>query len=177
MNVNQRNVNAAYSQMPHSPANANQSVTNMPHIPSSYGQSKVVAVEAQDSMPCNCKSYFLVFHAKSHCTKKFDEDCTESLLLPNFQSYLPCTTNDQHAALCIQAIQYSTYTAGKLNAPMSSFITHRHMVPNRVVQVCYATFSSIPALVLEDSICLFGPQQIMTGLQQAGRNVAAGLGW
>ena len=102
--------------MPCSPANANQSVTNMLHIPSSYGQSKVVAVKAQDSMPCNCESHFLMFHAKNHCTKKFDKECTESLLLSNFQSYHPCTTNDQHAALCIQAIQYSIYTVGSWKA-------------------------------------------------------------
>ena len=48
-------------------------------------------------------------------------------------------------------------------------------MPNQDVQVCYATISSIPALVLEDSTRLTS-QQIMTGLQQAGRSVAAGLG-
>ena len=49
------------------------------------------------------KAILSCFNANSHCTKKFDKECTVSLLLSNFQSYHPCTTNGQHAALCIQS--------------------------------------------------------------------------
>lgn len=62
MNVYQRNVNNG--RCPRRHVLLQMQISQLQHaaiVPSSYGQSELVAVKAQHTMPCNCESHFVMF--------------------------------------------------------------------------------------------------------------------
>ena len=105
-------------------------------VPSCYGQSfdssELLAVEAQDSMPCNRESHGHVA-GTAMVYKSLHKELTAQCpcpTKPNLQSYRPFTVNDQHAALCtyaamyIQAIPIGTWRAERLHR--NSLLCHLH---------------------------------------------------